>query len=245
VIDQALSDLGPTLRRAREHAGLTLRDIADSTKLPPTVLKALEENRISHMPGGLFRRAIIRAYAGEVGLDGDSMVRAFVAQFPDEAPSPAVAIDPPSRVPRALHALLSIIGALIPLFAGVVYFTAGADGDARPRSPAAVASLQPASFAEPQRASLSDEHALAMMISVSSRTRVAVIADGREVVARELAAGEVVRASVSDEVVLLGDNAGAVHFSINGRPGRALGVDGAALSVRIRRAEYLSWLIQQ
>jgi hypothetical protein len=46
-------------------------------------------------------------------------------------------------------------------------------------------------------------------------------------------------------VVLLGDNAGAVHFSINGRPGRALGVDGAALSVRIRRAEYLSWLIQQ
>src|SRR5215203_903067 len=90
VIDHALDNFGSRFRHAREHAGLTLRDIADSTKLPPTVLKALEENRISHLPGGLFRRAIIRAYAGEVGLDGESMVRAFVEQYPDEAPSPPV-----------------------------------------------------------------------------------------------------------------------------------------------------------
>lgn len=241
--DQENHDLGAAFRRARELAGLTLRDIADSTKLPPNHLKALEENRVSLLPGGLFRRAIIRAYAHEVGLDGESMVRAFVAQYPDEAPTPLTGVNGRRQLPRAVQAVLSMLGALIPIAAGVAYFSAGTPGADAARPPIAIASLQPTALANP--GSIADEHSLAVMISVSSRTRLAVIADGREVVARQLDAGEVVHASVSDEIVLLGDDAGAVHFSINGRPGRSLGDDRAALSVRIPRAEYLSWLIQQ
>ena len=244
--DQAPHDFGAGFRRARELAGLTLRNIADSTKLPPNVLKALEENRISQLPGGLFRRAIVRAYAGEVGLDPEAMVRAFVAQYPDEVPPPAVVFAATERTwSQGLQAAISIIGALIPIVAGVAYFVPGTAGYDAPRTAVALASLQSPSFADPQHASLSSEHALAMMISVSSRTRLAVIADGREVIARQLDAGEVIRLSASDEVVLLGDNAGAVHFSINGRPGRSLGGDGTPLTAHIPRADYLSWLIQQ
>jgi hypothetical protein len=84
-----------------------------------------------------------------------------------------------------------------------------------------------------------------MMISVSSQTRLAVIADGREVVARQVEAGEVIRLTLADDVVLMGDNAGAVQFSINGRAGRTLGEDGVPLSARIPRSDYVSWLTQQ
>ena len=49
---------------------------------------------------------------------------------------------------------------------------------------------------------------------------------------------------LSDDVVLVGDDAGAVHFSINGRAGLALGDSGTPLTARISRDEYQDWLIQ-
>lgn len=245
MIDHAPQDFGALFRHAREASGVSLRDIADTTKLPVTTLKALEANRIGQLPGGIFRRAIIRTVAAEVGLDPERTVRAFVAQYPDEVPSSTdVVSEPPRTTPRLLQAALSLLGALIPLLAGAVYFSASlAD---RPHH---VADVMPGRFegsldADVDRTSAGDVDSLAMLISVSERTRLAVIADGREVVARELAAGEVIRVSVSDDVVLMGDNAGAVNFSINGFPGRTLGDHGSPLSARIARGEYLSWLIR-
>jgi hypothetical protein len=43
---------------------------------------------------------------------------------------------------------------------------------------------------------------------------------------------------------LSGDNAGAVHVSINGRAGRRFGASGAPLDVRIGRDDYDFWLAQ-
>ena len=40
------------------------------------------------------------------------------------------------------------------------------------------------------------------------------------------------------------DDAGAVHFSINGRAGLALGDSGTPLTARISRDDYQDWLIK-
>jgi transcriptional regulator with XRE-family HTH domain len=248
VNDQASEDIGAALRSARELSGLSLRNIADTTKLPIGALKALEENRIAQLPGGIYRRAIVRAYATEVGLDAQAVLGAFLARYPDDVPSKAfVAADETRSVPRLLQAALSLVGAIIPIVAGAVYFASTTvDSDS-----AAEASSLVATRTVDRRhplvasASLSDTASLAMLISVSAHTRLAVIADGREVIARQLEPGEVIRLNASDDIVLMGDNAGAVHFSINGRPGRTLGDVGTPLSARIPRDDYLSWLIQQ
>lgn len=245
--EHGIQDIGAALRHARELSGLSLRNIADTTKLPVSVLKALEENRIAQLPGGIYRRAIVRAYAAEVGLDPQSAVRVFLSKYPDEVPSGA----PPAplgarNMPRVLQAALSVLGALIPIIAGAVYFASTAQSNPARQAVEITAGrggTRDHSLVAP--ASMTDEGSLAMMISVSARTRLAIIADGREVTARQLEPGEVVRLNASDDVVLMGDNAGAVHFSINGRPGRTLGDAGTPLSVRIPRSDYLSWLIQQ
>jgi DNA-binding XRE family transcriptional regulator len=43
-MDQMATDIGSRLRQARERRGLTLRDIATTTKISMTALAAIEDN---------------------------------------------------------------------------------------------------------------------------------------------------------------------------------------------------------
>lgn len=77
-------DFGERMKRAREARGISLRQIAESTKLSVSVLEALERNDVSRLPGGIFSRAFVRSYAGEIGMDPETTVRDFIAQFPHD-----------------------------------------------------------------------------------------------------------------------------------------------------------------
>lgn len=81
-------DFGASLRTTREAAGRSLRDVADITKLAVRTLEALERNQIDRLPAGIFRRAIVRAYAKEIGLDPEVTLKAFLARYPDALPPP-------------------------------------------------------------------------------------------------------------------------------------------------------------
>jgi cytoskeleton protein RodZ len=83
--DDPTQDFGASLRQAREKAGVSIRQIAANTKISVIALEALERGDVSRLPGGIFSRAFVRAYAKEVGLDPEDAVRRFVARFPDES----------------------------------------------------------------------------------------------------------------------------------------------------------------
>ena len=76
------------MKRLREQRGVTLRHIADKTKISMATLEALERDDIGCLPGGIFTRGIVRAYAEEVGADPETGLREFVLQFPDESLAP-------------------------------------------------------------------------------------------------------------------------------------------------------------
>src|SRR5881394_1745196 len=89
-------DFGARMRHAREQRGVSLRQIADTTKISVSQLEALERNDISKLPGGIFSRAFVRSYAAEVGVDPEQTVRDFLSQFPHDsvtAGSPHVIVD--------------------------------------------------------------------------------------------------------------------------------------------------------
>ena len=79
------TDFGARLREARERRGLSLREIADATKISARSLEALERNDIARLPGGIFSRAFVRAYAVHVGLDPEDTISEFMASFPDDS----------------------------------------------------------------------------------------------------------------------------------------------------------------
>ena len=86
-----MTDFGGKLRQAREGRGITLRQIANTTRISVAALEALERNNVSKLPGGIFSRAFVRSYAAEVGLDPEETVREFIERFDNEpAPEPQV-----------------------------------------------------------------------------------------------------------------------------------------------------------
>jgi cytoskeleton protein RodZ len=84
-VDRQTGDLGRRLREARERKGVSLREIANATKISIGVLEALERNDISRLPGGIFGRGFVRSFAGEVGLDPEATIQEFIAQFRDDS----------------------------------------------------------------------------------------------------------------------------------------------------------------
>src|SRR5438876_10411252 len=95
AVDRTSSDFGGKLREARERRGVSLRQIANATKIAVAVLEALERNDISRLPGGIFGRAFVRSYAVEVGLDPERTIQEFITQFPLDS---VVAGHPTSQV---------------------------------------------------------------------------------------------------------------------------------------------------
>jgi cytoskeleton protein RodZ len=85
MAERSSGDFGRSLREARERRGISLRQIASTTKIGLTALEALERNDISRLPGGIFTRGIVRSYALEVGLDPDAAIQDFFAQFPNDS----------------------------------------------------------------------------------------------------------------------------------------------------------------
>ena len=75
--DEANVALGDLLRLAREGQGLTLEDIALSTRIPKRHLEALEQNNLAALPPGPYRRGEVLAYASAVGVDPDLAIAAL------------------------------------------------------------------------------------------------------------------------------------------------------------------------
>jgi len=73
---------GPNLRRARVHAGVSLKTIVDATNVSQTLWDGLESNDLSKWPNGVFARAFVKEYAKLVGLDTDATVDEFCRCFP-------------------------------------------------------------------------------------------------------------------------------------------------------------------
>ena len=127
-------DLGTRLRRAREQRGVSLRQIATSTKISVSMLEALERNDFSRLPGGIFGRAFVRSYAQEVGLDPEETVQAFLASQPAEAGSaaghaPVHHVDREESLfesqQRMAGVALRLILVSVPIAALILYFTLG------------------------------------------------------------------------------------------------------------------------
>jgi len=74
-----VASFGENLRQAREARNITLQDIAASTKISTRALKALEDEHFNQLPGGIFNRGFVRAYARFVGLDEENAVAEYLA----------------------------------------------------------------------------------------------------------------------------------------------------------------------
>jgi len=85
---------GEELRRERELRAISLREVAEATKVNLRYLEAIERNQFDRLPGGVFNRGFVRAYAEFIGVDPEAMVNAYLLEEQSKAaPPPSVRDD--------------------------------------------------------------------------------------------------------------------------------------------------------
>ncbi len=119
-----MGTFGERMQREREMRGITLEEIAESTKIGTRSLRALEEEDFDKLPGGIFNKGFVRAYAKYLGIDEEQAVTDFMAAYGDfqvQLPAPPEAApkpEPEHEAPRwntiamvAAVLLLAVCGA--------------------------------------------------------------------------------------------------------------------------------------
>ena len=227
---EQMASFGENLRRERELRGVDLHEMAEATKISIRFLQALEQDRVDVLPGGIFPRAFVRQYGKYLGLDPERLVAEFVFAYGGE-PAPA-------RAPSVVHGdsprQAWIAGRWRCSCSSSRPGRCGRRARRRrawprrpPRSrlprrfpqdrvypPPAVAAATPA------------PSAVVVGLLVRKRAWVEARVDGSTVVNRVMEEGETQRFDAREAVTLSLGNAGGVEYTVNGRPGPALGRDG-------------------
>jgi cytoskeleton protein RodZ len=94
-----LPSFGEKLKLEREKRTITLEQISSSTKIGTRMLQALEEDKFNQLPGGIFNKGFVRAYARCLGLDEDQTVADYLEASGDAPPvsTEIVALDDEER----------------------------------------------------------------------------------------------------------------------------------------------------
>lgn len=253
--------VGARLRRHREERRISLRDIAVATKISPVFLESIERDEIKRLPGGIFTRAFVKAYAEHLGLDPDTTMREFVEQFPDAVaehfPQPARPTEDEPRAALAARPVLQLGLIGLPLLLAVSWFTLARPSDS-PRlngdrvaamradlpAPEAIRPVVDVIHPSPSEAVPAVQHAgeLTVVLTPTADCWVSASADGRSVVERLLGPGEQVILKASRSVVFKVGDASAVSLHVNGEIGRELGGPGEVVTTRIDRDNYREFL---
>jgi len=74
-----VGEFGDKFRKAREAKELSFDDVSNVTKISSRMLQAIEEERFDQLPGGVFNKGFIRAYAKHLGLNSEDAVTDYLA----------------------------------------------------------------------------------------------------------------------------------------------------------------------
>ncbi|HSD67084.1 MAG TPA: RodZ domain-containing protein [Vicinamibacteria bacterium] len=226
-----MGSFGDNLRRQRDVRGVSLREIAEGTKISVRFLQALEEDRLDVLPGGLFPRAFVRQYALFLGLDPERTVTEFVAAHGEAPPERRIAPPPERRIRVSLgHVFLGAVAVL----AIALTFRRGGEERSRveptPTTIAAAPAVLPTDRVYPSPslapASTATGDGLVLTMTAQQECWVEVRADGTTVINRVLAEGESQTLEARGEIVLSVGNAGGLSIRVNDRPALPLGRAG-------------------
>jgi cytoskeletal protein RodZ len=74
-----VGQFGNKFRKAREAKNLSYDDVSNVTKIGARMLQAIEEEHFDLLPGGVFNKGFIRAYAKHLGLNDEDAVSDYLA----------------------------------------------------------------------------------------------------------------------------------------------------------------------
>jgi cytoskeleton protein RodZ len=263
-----LASFGEELRREREIRGISLKEIADATKISRRFLEAIERNDHQTLPAPVFTRGFVREYARYVGLNAEDMVNRynFAASRDDRIEKPPelqkypqtpvrdISPKPPAKrgippafalINRNLIAVTVIVAALVGVAWWAVQnrrfeFDNGAETTAA--VPISTGVTIPAPAIAPPAPAV-DDSVLRLVVDVVSNSWVVLEADGKSVYSDEMVKGDhkTFEANESFRFRTIG-NAAGLSLTLNGVKVPALGDEEDVVKNKIFDREALERL---
>jgi cytoskeletal protein RodZ len=254
-----MASLGQDLKRERELRGISLREIADTTRISLKFLQALEDDRMEFMPGGFFIRAILRSYAKSVGLDEHQVLnkyeemRLFDEQLQYQEARRAAR---PTGLPGRRKMLLLLIAAMAVIAAAALLYllvlaprrgqppTAKSPLQTVPDSASLVPVPNPRQLAVDPAAE--EVGSLTLDFSFNEETWLQVYADGNPAWDGVKRPGESLRVNAERELIINCGNAGGAALVLNGKKARPLGRPGTVRKdIRISLENWREYLLTE
>lgn len=240
-----MTSFGASLRRERELRGVSLQEIAASTKIGVSMLQAIEDDRFDKLPQGLFVRGFVREYARFLALDEQKVLTELsfhTGVVPEAKPLVIESSFPaPGRMSAQLVNALLVVGG-IGLVATLILSPA-----LRPR-PTAITSLPPvlapspeptpppsgvvslvsapASGPEAGAATSAAPQPLQLTLTATEDCWIGLDVGGDRVESRVLKKGESFSITARQNASLAVGNAGGLLVAIDSGPSRPLGNRG-------------------
>jgi cytoskeleton protein RodZ len=251
-----MASLGQELKRERELRGISLREIADTTRINLRLLQALEEDKLDVIPGPFFVRAILRSYARSIGIDEHQVLNKYQEIYTFEEQL-QYGESPERRRPRPLSQFFrrksvwvaALAVAIIGLGLVLIYILLLAPEKkqpipTKPAQPVAqVEAPKPTPPPEPQPVA-EEIKGLRLEMTFVEETWLHIYADGQSVWDGIKNKGESLEVRAEREVRLNIGNASGPDLTINGQKAKPLGPSGAVrLDILITPENYLDFLI--
>lgn len=251
-----LAAFGEELRREREIRGISVKEIADATKISRRFLDAIERNEHKTLPAPVFTRGFVREYARYVGLNTDEIVDRYnhavalddriekppqlqkYAQVPprDITPRP----QPKRGIPRVFASIdgnVVIAFVILVALSGAAWWAvrySRAERDAAETVPPVTRSSSSPVSAPPPVAPAEDDSSLRLAVEVVGNSWVTLEADGATVLNAEMTAGESRAFEARDAFRFrtIG-NAAGLKLTLNGSEIPPLGEEGTVIRNRV------------
>lgn len=254
---------GDNLRRERELRGVTLAEISESTKISKRWLQALEDEQFELLPGGVFNRGFVRAYAHFLGLNEDQSVADYVVAS-NEQPPPEDLFpleihekpDAPRQKPRrSLVPLLLAVFAVVLAVGGWTFWmkhkSAAQSTSMAPETSQSAAS--PTGQTPDTALANSGEHqntaagrivqasqdvsgSFSVVIKATKSSWISIAADGKTIWEGMLDADDEREVTANKQLVLKTGNAAGTEVSYNGKTLGALGKDNEVRTLTFNTA---------
>jgi cytoskeleton protein RodZ len=243
--------LGAELRKQREIRGVTLKEIADSTKISKRYLEALEHDDFKSLPAPVFTRGFVREYSRCIGLNAEEMAARYsqvIGAVPETSETPVIPASakkseslPFIRIDRNLIAFVL----LLVVFIAVMWWLGTRRGenrrvDATPTTATVAPAVAPTVPSEPvmsSTASASSLDKLELNVKVVEDTWVILQVDGQPALNQVLRQGETRLLEAENEIRFeVVGNAGGLELTLNGKAVPSIGSRG-----KVVRGFSLDW----
>ena len=239
-----MASIGQELKRERELRGISLEEIADTTKINIRFLSALEEDRLDLLPEQFFTRGIIRTYAKYLGLDEQNSLNTYLEGMQiqetqvtsDEEKNPEVSEEAESSPKEKKISLLFALMVLVLIAIIVVMYIVIRKEENPPPDTAKTESIKqntqetqekpittpPIIQEEPEP----EQKEMNIEIAVQQVTWMEIFADQEKVDSGVKVPGERLQFKATQEFLIHIGNAGGVTYTINGEEGIKFGEPG-------------------